>query len=187
MHSITVAAAIGTCMLIAACAGKGFVMPEYRSEGTLLRPQPTPSQGSAKTYSVQRISANTPAQAAVACRLAGFISPAGGRSFTDYFADALTTELIKAGMYDRQSEDVIGVRAVRAEVETSKLSLNPREPAVWHVEANYSVRGRSSVATADHAFRLSHANGQIACTDAAYAFPAATKEVVQQVVQSLED
>jgi phosphoribosyl 1,2-cyclic phosphodiesterase len=89
-------------------------------------------------------------------------------------------------MYDRQSREVIAVQAVRADVDTTKFSWDPRvAEAIWHIEADYSFQGRPLSAMTDYSFRLSHANGHIACSEATYAFPAATKEIVQKMVQNL--
>jgi hypothetical protein len=186
MSSTKVVSAILICLLTTACAKSRYLVPSYRPQETSIRSDLTPSPLPTKKYSVNTLATGNPAQATADCRLGVLISPSDGRSFADYVAEALIAELTKAWMYDRQSREVISVQAVRADVNTTKFGWDPRvAEAIWHIEADFSLQGRQSLAMTDYSFLLSHANGHIACSEATYAFPAATKEIVQKMVQTL--
>lgn len=173
MTKLTVTALLIVTSLISACAN---VSPRYGVSANNVEKLRELSASGSTHFSVAQFSTFKPGLRSITCRGVAPVEPPDGQTYEAFIQEALTTELKLAGIYAPESP-------VKLEAKLDDIDFNSNIGAgQWTIGMTFSAKGIDPFRV-NSTYRFStNWIGDIACQQVATAFPAATQDLIAQII-----
>jgi hypothetical protein len=173
MKKLTITALFIVTSLISACAN---VTPRYGVSANNVEKLRELSESGSNRLSVAQFSTFEPGLKSITCRGVVPIEPSDGQTYEAFIQDALTTELKLAGIYAPESPIKLKAKLENINFD-SAIGIGK-----WIIDLTLSAEGVDSFKV-NSTYRFStNWIGDIACQQVATAFPAATQDLIAQII-----
>lgn len=173
MTRLTITTLLILTSLISACAN---VSPQYGVSANNVEKLRELSEGSSTRFAVAQFSTFEPGLKSITCRGVVPIEPADGNTYEAFIQNAFTTELKLARIYAPESP-------VKLEVKLENINFDSAiGVGKWVIDLTLSAKGVAPFKV-NSTYRFStNWIGDIACQQVATALPAATQDLIAQII-----